>query len=169
MKTMTTHALISFVALASACELQTASPESRSLALAQEADIDLLEEGAVDAFRAVPIEVILPDVVDRDGDGFAAAADPDDDDPRAFPGAPEVPCDGLDQDGDLIDDCPPDLDGDGVRANLDCDDGDPGVQPFAVEIRCNGLDENCDGVDQCPDDDEVVDRPPPQSWTGHGD
>jgi hypothetical protein len=44
---------------------------------------------------------------DADGDGFPAGRDCDDADPRSYPGAREVPADGVDQDCDGIDASPP--------------------------------------------------------------
>ena len=101
---------------------------------------------------------------DLDGDGFgrqdtvvdplgscaavgesAVDTDCDDDDPDAWPGAPEEPtsstdlnCDGLAGGQDV------DGDGFGVDAG-DCDDDDPGVYPGATEL-CNGIDDDCDAA-----------------------
>ncbi|MFZ5475315.1 MAG: putative metal-binding motif-containing protein [Myxococcota bacterium] len=105
--------------------------------------------------------------VDRDGDGYHADQDCDDEDPRVNPGATEV-CDGVDDDCDgTVDEGVTvtsfaDADGDGfgdpsssveacevpagyVPAASDCDDADAGVYPGAPE-RCDGRDEDCDGV-----------------------
>lgn len=89
-------------------------------------------------------------VDDRDGDGFTpGGGDCDDDDPRTFPDAREVPYDGVDQDcdgADLVD-----ADSDGfVAADVggpDCDDHRPGVHPGADERCDDGVDQDCDGAD----------------------
>ncbi|HMV69596.1 MAG TPA: putative metal-binding motif-containing protein, partial [Myxococcota bacterium] len=68
----------------------------------------------------------------------------------ASPDAPrrELPCNGLDDDGDGVVD-PDDLDGDGVGTcdvdRFDCDDLDPTIAPGRPEL-CNGLDDDCDGA-----------------------
>ena len=94
----------------------------------------------------------LAPLTDEDGDGSFAHADCDDEDPRTFPGAPEVPYDGVDQDCDGID--PTDLDGDGFEGGpggVDCDDNDPRINPDAMEIWYDGIDQDCRGDD---DDDQ---------------
>jgi hypothetical protein len=97
-------------------------------------------------------------VLDEDGDGFEADDDPDDADAEVHPILREQPCNGRDEDGDGLDQCPPDVDGDGAHGGVDCDDLDPDVGPLARETRCDGLDQNCDGHDLCDRDrDGVVD------------
>jgi hypothetical protein len=107
-------------------------------------------------------------VVDLDGDGYAAELDCDDDDAHTFPGAVEY-CDGDDNDCDgTADEAEAvdattwyaDSDGDGfgdaetsavaceapegyTADDTDCDDSDPNIRPGADE-HCDG-DYNCDG------------------------
>jgi hypothetical protein len=85
---------------------------------------------------------------DKDRDGFGVAIDCDDNDNKVFPGAAEVPYDGVDQncDGKDLDD----LDGDGHKggaAGDDCNDADPAVHPGAVDVCGNGVNEDCAGGD----------------------
>ena len=129
---------------------------------------------------------------DLDGDGFGgssivlasglvcdeeptAAPSPNDcddvssDAPFRYPGAPEIPGDGIDQDCDGLDACYVDLDGDGFAGSTvlwnaapscdgqpglgsvieDCDDASVEVFPGHVEVVGDGVDQDCDGNDSC--------------------
>ncbi len=109
---------------------------------------------------------------DNDGDGLAEApyslsgsvltlqeGDCDDFDPATFPGAPEVPYDGVDQDCDDRD--LTDVDGDGYDAEvvggIDCHDSDDDIHPGAQEIPYDGIDQDCDTFDLTDVDDDGFD------------
>jgi hypothetical protein len=98
-----------------------------------------------------------PVVGDSDGDGHASldagGDDCDDANPLAYPGAPEVWYDGVDQACDGGTDY--DQDGDGADAapeGADCDDLDAALHPGAPE-SWDLLDQDCDGV---ADEDFVI-------------
>ncbi len=89
--------------------------------------------------------------IDVDGDGFPRPLDCEDTHPTEFPGAVDVPYDGIDQDclhGDL---CDVDLDGadDVACGGADCDDDDIGIYPGATDIPYDGIDQDCSGADAC--------------------
>ncbi len=93
--------------------------------------------------------------VDTDGDGVPDAEDCRPEDPDIYPGATEIPYDGIDQDcvgGDLRD-----VDGDGYEAEVvggeDCDDENASVNPDSID-EDNDFDDDCDGV---IDEDVIVD------------
>ena len=81
--------------------------------------------------------------VDADGDGFAQGDDCDDADPSVFPGAAEIPYDGVDQNCDGAD--ADDLDDDGSPFPDDCDDADPSRGTTIAEVSGDGIDQDCDG------------------------
>jgi subtilisin family serine protease len=98
-----------------------------------------------------------PTCDDVDGDGYYNRADCgtevdcDDNDPDAYPGAPEICGDGIDQNCDAVPDdgCCFDNDGDGwTDCDGDCDDGNPTIYPGAPEICRDGIDQDCNGRDQ---------------------
>lgn len=106
--------------------------------------------------------------IDADGDGVA-------DDPwfdcndaanSIYPGAPEIPYDGIDQDCNVFDECDVDSDGysfvdsinptlcEGGSASLtDCDDINPSIHPGVEENPSDGVDNDCDGTIDIPDRD----------------
>ena len=94
-----------------------------------------------------PSPTVSPVVADLDHDGFTTElGDCDDQDPFAYPGAAEVPYDGVDQDCDGND--LEDVDADGFlgepAGGNDCDDTNPATYPGAAETA-DGADNDCDG------------------------
>lgn len=83
---------------------------------------------------------------DADGDGWLEDLDCDDTSASVYPGAVDVPYDGVDSDCDGADVC--DGDGDGFDAvacgGADCDDLDPKTFPGAADPPDDGKDQDCD-------------------------
>jgi hypothetical protein len=93
-----------------------------------------------------PDAPLLPRGLDGDQDGWAAPVDCDDSDASRYPGARDVPYDGID--GDCLggDDYDADRDGHAWTryGGLDCDDNNPAVSPDQAEVRYDFLDNDCD-------------------------
>ena len=121
-----------------------------------------------------------PTCVDADFDGFSinggacGVVDCDDADSFTFPGAVDIPGDGVDQDCSGADEAPVcnDLDGDGFSTDggncgpVDCNDQLVGIFPGAAEDCNDNVDNNCDGL---IDGQDAVACPPTPCTDGDGD
>ena len=93
---------------------------------------------------------------DRDCDGWPNETDCEPDDEYSYPGADDVPYDGIDNDcagdGDLVD-----FDGDGYDGEQvggdDCNDNNPDIFPGAPEVCYDDIDQDCAGDEDANDCD----------------
>lgn len=89
--------------------------------------------------------------VDADEDGYPVMWDCFDGDAKAYPGATEIPYDGIDNDCEGGDACDLDLDGFNSvgcpSGGLDCDDSENEIHPGAAETPEDDIDQDCNGAD----------------------
>jgi hypothetical protein len=93
-----------------------------------------------------------PPLPDSDGDGYPDSVDCAPNDASIYPGATEIPYDGIDQNCSGADLCDVDLDGFDaiVCGGTDCNDNDPTIYPGAIDIPGDGIDQSCSGEDAEP-------------------
>lgn len=103
---------------------------------------------------------------DTDCDGWPNDADCEPEDPYSYPGADDVPYDGIDNDcagdGDLVDFDGDGYDSDRVEGGTDCNDGNPEIYPGAKEVCYDDIDQDCAGDEDSDDCDG-------DGYNGHGD
>ncbi len=124
---------------------------------------------ALPAFE-IELNLYCSACADNDSDGYDGynrlfcpdGTDCNDDNAAVHPNSPESPCNGIDEDCDLVDDCDEivcvdnDMDGfynhdaNACPTGTDCNDSNVDFNPGATDIECNGVDENCDNIDWCP-------------------
>lgn len=162
------------------------------LAMAGLGDVD--GDGYQDAMVGAPYSVRLTGrayvyrgypPADEDLDGYDETLDCDDTNAAAYPGAPETPANGVDEDCDGGELCYVDADVDAYRPDGtgtlasedadctdpgeagvntppgDCDDNDATVHPGAEDIAGDGIDQDCDGKDMTETPDKKVDPKDP--------
>ncbi len=134
-----------------------------------------------DADPGVDVSTAPTWYLDSDDDGFGRQTDGvvactapadhestntdcDDSAASVYPGAPEVPGDGIDQDCDGADGVICDRDSDGFDgpqcAGDDCDDDVFEFNPLAAEVWYDGIDQNCDGANDWDADEDGFDSAP---------
>jgi hypothetical protein len=133
--------------------------------------ISCFEDQDQDGFGTTATVIAVDGQCDPGQNEATVDTDCDDSQPSIYPGADEIPYDGVDQDCNGIDaiTCFADLDSDGFGTaatvvaidgacdtfehestlDTDCDDDASGTYPGATEIPRDGIDQNCDGLDPC--------------------
>ncbi len=150
---------LTILLLASCSRQPDGRVEARTSALEDDELAEVaLPDGVLEVFPVEGVRVSAGvDREDEDQDGFGPDSDPDDANPFAYPGADEIRCNDVDEDGDCTDLCPTDADGDGFAVDLDCDDLDATRNPWVPEEAGDGIDQNCDGRDWRDRDGDGVD------------
>jgi hypothetical protein len=151
--------------------IYTGAPEATGDGIDQDCNgfdtIECFVDGDGDTFGDVST-LLAADGDCTDSGESTVDTDCDDGDPAAYPDAPEITGDGVDQDCNGFDtvDCFIDGDGDSFgdastlqaddgdcldpgesTVDTDCDDGEPAVYPGAPEITGDGIDQDCNGFD----------------------
>jgi MYXO-CTERM domain-containing protein len=148
----------------SAMAIRVTPPTSLEAGAEGEVTFVVLEGDSVEEVEAAWLATDLCGACDGDGDGhdtpWCGGDDCDDASAAAFPGAPEVWYDGVDEDCDGASDFDQDADGfdDASGGGDDCDDTDGSVHPGATDVLYDGVDSDCDGASDFDADHDGYDN-----------
>ncbi|MBI2258317.1 MAG: T9SS type A sorting domain-containing protein [Flavobacteriia bacterium] len=120
--------------------------------------VTLFIDTDLDFYDAGAVEMCIGDFPPNGFTDFTLGSDCNDFNAEIYPGANEIPDNGIDEDCDGSDltTTPVDNDGDSYLSDIDCNDADPNINPGATEIANNGIDEDCDGQDLIISNDPPV-------------